>query len=215
MEFAWEDLVRLLSACLAGAAIGFERELHDKPAGLRTNVMICLGAALFTLLSVHVAGGSTAHDPGRIAAQVVTGVGFLGAGTVIQSRGSVIGLTTAATIWLNASIGMAFGVGRFVLGVVATVLTIFGLFGLSFVEERVAHWRTTAKIQIEMLPSLELNRAIKQRVRELKLHRKSWRVSKTPDGFVGFLEVIGPEKLLEELQNGIMSEPGVKSLERR
>jgi len=213
MHFAWQDLIRLLGACLAGAAIGLERELHDKPAGLRTNVMICLGAALFTLLSFHVADFS-GHDPGRIAAQVVTGVGFLGAGAVIQSRGSVIGLTTAATIWLNASIGMAFGAGHFGLGIVATALTILGLFGLSIVEEHLANWRTTAKFQIEMEPSTEISRMIKQRVRELGLYRKSWQVSKTPDGFTGFLEIIGPEKQLEEFQKSVMAEPGVKSLER-
>ena len=163
MDFGWQELARLLAACVAGAIVGFERELRDKPAGLRTNVMICLGAALFTLLSIHVGGAKGTSDPGRIAAQVVTGVGFLGAGAILHARGHVIGLTTAATIWLVASVGMAFGAGQFALGSVVTLLTAGALLGLSYVEDTIANWRTTAKFQVEMEPSPELNRAIKQR----------------------------------------------------
>jgi putative Mg2+ transporter-C (MgtC) family protein len=214
VELGWEELGRLLAACVAGAIIGFERELHDKPAGLRTNVMICLGAALFTVLSLRVSGGSELSDPGRIAAQVVTGVGFLGAGAIIQFRGQVVGLTTAATIWLVASVGMAFGAGAFAIGTVATLLTIGVLFGLSFVEEVVANWRTTAKFELVMEPSPELNRAVKKRVRELGLYRRSWRISKTSDGFAGYLEVTGPEWALDELHKRLMLEDGVTSLVR-
>ena len=214
MEFAWDDLARLFAACAAGALIGFERELHDKPAGLRTNMMICLGAAVFTLLSIRIAGGETVHDPGRIAAQVVTGVGFLGAGAIIQLRGHVVGLTTAATIWLVASVGMAFGAGEFLFGTLTTLLTIAVLFGLSIAEKRIATWRSTAKFQIEMIPSPELTKAIKDLLRELGLDRRSWRVNKMQDGFVGFLKVTGPERKLDELQKRLMAETGVISLQR-
>lgn len=214
MAFGWEDLARLLAACVAGAAIGLERELSDKPAGLRTNVMICLGAAVFTMLSTRMGLGATVSDPARIAAQVVTGVGFLGAGAILHAHGNVIGLTTAATIWIVASVGMTFGSGSFILGTVATVLTVGVLFGLSFVENWIAAWRTTAKFMIEMKPEPEVRQMVKRRVRELGLQRRAWRVSKTPDGFTGFLEVTGPESRLGKLYKTIMAEEGIESLER-
>ena len=211
----WKMWPRLLAACAAGAVIGFERELYDKPAGLRTNVMICLGAALFTVLSERVADtGRFAGDPGRIAAQIVTGVGFLGAGAILHGRGHVVGLTTAATIWLVASIGMAFGAGAFLLGAVATLLTVGVLFGLAAVEEVIATWHSTARFHIEMQPSAELNQAVKQIIREVGLYRRAWRINKTPDGYVGFLKVIGPERKIRQLQNKLMLEGGVKSLQR-
>ncbi len=214
MQFDWQDLIRLLCACAAGAVIGMERELRHKPAGLRTNVMISLGAALFTLISVHVAGSNVAHDPGRIAAQIVTGVGFIGAGSILHARGAVVGLTTAAGIWLVASIGMAFGAGAFAMGTVATLLSLGVLLGLERVETALARWRTTAKFHIEMIPSPELNHAIKQHLRDLDLPRRSWRISKTRHAFTGLLVTVGPEAQLEELQNRIMAEEGVRSLVR-
>jgi putative Mg2+ transporter-C (MgtC) family protein len=214
MQFEWHDLIRLLFACVAGALVGLERELRHKPAGLRTNVMICLGAALFTVLSLRIAASNASHDPGRIAAQVVTGVGFLGAGAILHARGSVVGLTTAAGIWLVASIGVAFGAGALVLGWVVTVLSLGVLSGLGIVEDRLVRWRTTAKFQIEMEPSPDLSRNIKQHLRELDLPRRTWRVSKVHGSFSGFLVTIGPESRLEELQNRIMAEPGVTSLVR-
>ncbi len=123
------DLISIILAVLLGASIGIERELSGKSAGLRTNILICLGAAVFTIISrqmVAETGGSIA----RIAAQIVTGVGFLGAGAVIQDRRGVHGLTTAATIWLVASIGMACGAGFHVLAVVSTLLAIIVLVGI-------------------------------------------------------------------------------------
>ena len=116
-------------AAFLGAAIGLERELSGKSAGLRTNLLICLGAAIFTIISKRldvVTEGSTT----RIAAQIVTGVGFLGAGAVIQDRRGVHGLTTAATIWLVASIGMACGAGFHDLAAISTLIVIVVLAGL-------------------------------------------------------------------------------------
>src|SRR5512134_932141 len=108
--------LKLALAAGCGAAIGFERELHDKPAGLRTNMLICIGSTVITMVSIHVALTYSERqvniaDPGRIAAQIVSGIGFLGAGTIIQARGSVHGLTTAATMWVLAGVGLAIGAG--------------------------------------------------------------------------------------------------------
>ena len=102
------EIVPVLLAVGCGTVIGLERQLKHKAAGLRTNILICLGAAVFTIISREMASGSQ-DSITRIAAQIVTGVGFLGAGAVIQDRGGIHGLTTAATIWLMASIGMACG----------------------------------------------------------------------------------------------------------
>ena len=114
--------LRLLLAAGLGAAIGIERELRRKPAGLRTNILIAVGAALFTTLSVHF--GETGGTADRIAAQIVTGVGFLGAGAILHSGGSIHGMTTAATIWVNAAVGMAVGSGQYAMATVATVITL-------------------------------------------------------------------------------------------
>jgi putative Mg2+ transporter-C (MgtC) family protein len=124
-----DDVISLILAAFLGAAVGLERELSGKSAGLRTNLLICLGAAIFTIISKRldvVTEGSTT----RIAAQIVTGVGFLGAGAVIQDRRGVHGLTTAATIWLVASIGMACGAGFHKLATIATLIVIIVLVGL-------------------------------------------------------------------------------------
>lgn len=128
------DLLPILLAVVCGAAIGLEREFKHKAAGLRTNVLICLGAALFTIISSKMAGDKDSIT--RIAAQIVTGVGFLGAGAVIQDRGGIHGLTTAATIWLVASIGMACGAGFYLLAIITTVLAIVVLLGLAQVDKR-------------------------------------------------------------------------------
>lgn len=126
----FETVVRLLLAAVLGAAIGFEREYRQKSAGLRTNTLISIGAALFTLMSIELAEGVIGADPSRIAAQIVTGIGFLGAGAIIRHGGNVLGLTTAATVWVNAAVGVAAGGGRYVLAVSATVVTILVLSAL-------------------------------------------------------------------------------------
>jgi len=131
-------VVRCGAAALCGAMIGLERELKRKPAGFRTNMLICIGSAIYMsvgLLLVH-AGGEQG-DPARIAAQVVTGVGFLGAGSIIQSGGAVTGLTTAATIWVVASIGLVAGAGFPLLAVCAALLVLATLVVLGRLEKRV------------------------------------------------------------------------------
>jgi len=126
--------LRLLVAAGLGAAIGLEREYRQKPAGLRTNILIAVGSALFTVLSLIVPthSGGTAD---RIAAQIVTGIGFLGGGAILRQRSTVHGMTTAATIWVNAAIGMAAGLGQLSLAAVATALTLVVLAVLPPIED--------------------------------------------------------------------------------
>jgi putative Mg2+ transporter-C (MgtC) family protein len=115
-------LARLLLAVALGAAIGYERERAGKPAGLRTHGMVCLGAALFTLVSIFGFGGT--GDPTRIAAQVVTGIGFLGAGAILHRHHTVEGLTTAASLWVTAAVGLAIGAGMVFMSMAVTVLVV-------------------------------------------------------------------------------------------
>ncbi len=128
---AWEIALRLILSVVLGGVIGFERERHNRPAGFRTHILVCSGSALIMMVSAYGFTGQMGEgflaDPGRIAAGVVTGIGFLGAGTILQQRGSVRGLTTAATIWVVSGVGLAAGVG-FYLG--ATLTTVFVLVSL-------------------------------------------------------------------------------------
>jgi putative Mg2+ transporter-C (MgtC) family protein len=120
-------VLKLLLSMLCGGAIGVERELSRKPAGLRTNVLIAMSATLLMITSRHISGGAPYTDPARLVAQVVVGVGFIGGGVIIQSRGSVTGLTTAATIFIVTAVGISIGEGMFGAALLTTLLIIFVL----------------------------------------------------------------------------------------
>ena len=129
------NLVRLLLAAFLGGAIGLERELSRKPAGLRTNMFICFGSAMFTILSDLMVDPQIG-DHTRIAANIITGIGFIGAGSILHERGSVQGLTTAATIFVVAAIGMAAGGGFMLLAIFATIIILLALRLLGLLETR-------------------------------------------------------------------------------
>ena len=138
-EFHANLLLEMALAVVLGGAIGIERQLKDKPAGLRTHILICLGATIFTDFGQRLA--ALGADPGRVAGHVAAGVGFIGAGTIMQRHGAVTGLTTAANIWVVAAIGMALGFGAYLDAVAATVLVVIVLAGLGSVESRLDRWR--------------------------------------------------------------------------
>lgn len=139
----WEAFLRLLAAVVVGAAVGFDRELLNKPAGLRTHILISLAAALFTLITFElhytvVSGDSkTTADPIRIIEAVTAGVAFLAAGAIIQSRGNVHGLTTGANMWLAGALGVACGAGDYVLAAFGTVFAVIVLVVLGRLERAV------------------------------------------------------------------------------
>jgi putative Mg2+ transporter-C (MgtC) family protein len=135
-QLAWVNgtIGRLLTACLLGGVIGLEREINRKSAGVRTNLLICMGAAFFTLLSAVLAGG--ADDKGRVASNIVQGIGFLGAGLIIHNRSRVSGLTSAASVWVVASIGMACGAGLYAPAIAAAIIVILALELVGFLERR-------------------------------------------------------------------------------
>ncbi len=132
--------VRLVIAAALGLAIGFEREIHHHPAGLRTHMLVALGSALFTVMSIRGFGGEVAGqavvDPTRIAAQIVSGIGFLGAGAILKDGIVVRGLTTAASLWATAAVGMAAGAGEFGIGVVATAVILISLWPINAIADR-------------------------------------------------------------------------------
>ncbi|MCK5628064.1 MgtC/SapB family protein [Candidatus Bathyarchaeota archaeon] len=125
----FEILFGLILALVLGAIVGVEREITHKPAGLRTHMLVSLGSCLFTLVSV-----AFAMDPARIAAGIVTGIGFIGAGTIIAAQDRVVGITTAASLWTTASIGLIIGVGDYLLAIVATVLVFLVLFSKAILK---------------------------------------------------------------------------------
>jgi putative Mg2+ transporter-C (MgtC) family protein len=142
-------LFKLAAAVLLGGAIGLERQIQGKPAGLRTNILICMGSALLMDLSINVHGlDGRVGDPARLAAQVVTGIGFIGAGTIMQAKGTITGLTSAATIWAVAAIGLAIGAGSYIEGLGAGVLVILVLDVLGTFEHKLVRARRTVPATI-------------------------------------------------------------------
>jgi len=144
-----DDLTKLLLSLVLGGLIGWERELYDKPAGFRTNTLICVGATLFTIFSLRI-GTIPATDSARIAAQIVSGIGFLGAGAIIRRGEAVLGLTTAATIWFVASIGMGIGAGYYLTSCTGTVLALAILVLFRKFEHLVDTFHTTRTYHVTL-----------------------------------------------------------------
>ena len=155
--FRLDLMLQIGLATVLGGAIGLEREFKSKPAGLRTNILICIGSVLYTHLSLAMLTASTGTIPAgtdttRVAAQIVTGVGFIGAGTILHARGAVVGLTSAATIWVVAAIGIALGSGYYLEGVGTTFAVILVLAGLGRVEKIVQSHSMRSTITIHARP---------------------------------------------------------------
>ena len=154
--FRLELMLQLGLATLLGGVVGLERELGGKPAGLRTNILICIGSVLYTHLSLSMLTGPngipTGTDTTRVAGQIVTGVGFIGAGTILHARGAIVGLTSAATIWVVAAIGVALGSGFYLEGVGTTLLVVVVLAGLGRIEKIVQGHSMRSTITVHAHP---------------------------------------------------------------
>jgi putative Mg2+ transporter-C (MgtC) family protein len=206
-------LLRLLLAAVLGGLVGVEREISGKPAGFRTNLLICVGATLLTELSIGVATlappGRIAGDPARIAAQIVSGIGFLGAGTIIQSRGSVVGLTTAATLWVVAAIGMAVGARAYIEAVGTTVLVITALFLLGRLEDIFVSQRLERTLQVTIEPHLELVDRVSAVLREAGYSAALIEIERAPDRVTVLYETVGPRARWDPVVNRLIRTPGV------
>jgi putative Mg2+ transporter-C (MgtC) family protein len=150
---------RLGTACVLGGLIGLEREWRHKASGLRTNMLLCLGCAFFTLLSAVLAGEGN-PDKGRVASNIVQGIGFLGAGLILHTRDRVVGLTSAATVFVIASIGMACGAGLYIEAVLATAITLFALTFIGYMESRIGWKRYPLMYEVRGTDQTRIYRAI-------------------------------------------------------
>jgi putative Mg2+ transporter-C (MgtC) family protein len=207
-----ELLVQLLLAALLGGAIGIERELKGKPAGLRTNILICIAAVLFTSLSVRLSQGR--GDPGRLAAQILTGVGFIGAGTILHTRGAVTGLTSAATIWVVTAIGIALGSRAYVEALGATVLVMLVLAGLGRFEDFLARQSTTTRLIIHARPHPTAVQELENLVRRTGLDVVDTASRQENVDLVVELKLQGFQRLHEEAMIAILHHPLVRTVSR-
>jgi putative Mg2+ transporter-C (MgtC) family protein len=208
-------LLKLALSILFGGIIGLEREISGKPAGLRTNILICLGSALLMDVSIRVGvtvDGTRVGDPARLAAQVVSGIGFLGAGTIMQARGAVLGLTTAATIWVVAAIGLTVGSGMYLEACGATILVAFVLFGLGRVERRLLAARRVVAGTIRVLKSTPFEE-LHTIFNAAGIQLQSKQVFETPDDRTYELKLVGAARQYEMVTAALMRRADVLSVE--
>lgn len=209
--FRLDLMLQLALATILGGAIGLERELGGKPAGLRTNILICMGSVLYTKLSVVLAQGA---DPSRVAAQIVTGVGFIGAGTILHARGAVVGLTSAATIWVVAAIGVALGASLYLEAVGTTLFVIVVLQGLGRIERVVERHSTVSRVLIHAKPDPSPVEELETLVRRsgVEITRQEQR-RENVDLVVEF-ELRGAKRLQDQVMIALLHHPGVRTVSK-
>ena len=210
--FRLDVFVHLLLAVLLGGAIGLERELRGKAAGLRTNILICAGSTLFTSLSIAIPTAGGVGDPGRIAAQIVTGVGFIGAGTILHSRGHISGLTSAATIWLGAAIGVALGSGAMIEAILATLLVLVVLRVLARVENYIGRYGGVSRVTVEVESDPERVTSIERIVRDAGLDIQELRAEQRDDRVVIHISMTGPHRLHDQAKLELLRASGMYTL---
>lgn len=206
MIFAPEDVLKIILAVLVGGAIGIEREFRDKAAGFRTLIFICLGAALFTMFSLDLAGDK---DPTRIAAGVVSGVGFLGAGVILRDGGRVIGLTTASTIWLTAALGMGIGGGEYPIITVAVLMSLLVLWVFPRFEQRIDNIREEHIYEVTFYPTEDKFAALEQTFCECGLKIRSHRHTKADGKLTCRWQASGPLEAHQRLTRQLLADQDV------
>jgi putative Mg2+ transporter-C (MgtC) family protein len=217
VEFAYVEwpvmLSRLLMAAAAGAIVGIERERRDHPAGFRTLLLVSAGSCLFTLVSIAVAGED--YDPGRVAAGIITGIGFLGAGTIIRHGGTVQGLTTAASIWAVAAIGMAAGIGWWEAVVIGTALMFVSLTLLKWLELKAFRPTRPALLRIELDAGRLLPSALRTQFTAEGLELAAFEVTYDDDAET-YIVSAGvehlPQERADELAQTLAKREGVRSV---
>lgn len=207
-DFYWEDIIKLLISAGTGAVIGFEREYHSKSAGLRTMILICLGSTLFTLISIKLG-----TDPARVAANIVTGIGFVGGGIIFRDNGNsrITGITTAATVWVTAALGMCVGFGErlYGTGLVAMILVVITLYSLVWLQDKIKKnnsirtYRIVCKFKKQSLKHYE------DKFEQFGLEAKRGIQSKTTDLISGTWIVQGEEKKHEKAIKALLNDPEI------
>lgn len=207
MLFEHDDLLKLGLAVVAGGLIGFEREFRDKPAGLRTLIFICVGSAAFTMLSIQLADAANAT---RIAANVVSGIGFLGAGVILRDKGRVVGITTAATIWLTAALGMAIGGGQYGLALKLLAFTLMVLWFFPLIEEVITRRWQERDYEIAFQQTDDGEQQLTDAFKRHGLGVQMSQQKKTGDTLHFIWRAGGPKKSHERLIKHLIGNPAVK-----
>jgi putative Mg2+ transporter-C (MgtC) family protein len=208
--FRLELLLQLGLATLLGGAIGLERELGGKPAGLRTNILICIGSALYTQLSLAMVPAGS--DASRVAGQIVTGVGFIGAGTILHARGAVVGLTSAATIWVVAAIGVALGAGHYAEALLATLVVLVVLQGLGRVEIVVERHSTKSHLTVHARPDAAPLEELETVIRRTGLTIIAHASRRENVDLVLEYDLSGPKRLHDQVMIALLHHPAVRTV---
>lgn len=217
MSFTWielgEPVLKILLAIVLSGVIGYEREISDKPAGLRTNILIGLGSAVIMMISIHVATrySSGLSDPSRIAAQVVTGIGFLGAGTILQARGSVKGLTTAASMWAVAGIGLAVGSGMYFLSVLTTAAILAVLWFLGRAQHRLLGKALSECVHVQVADAAEFLRALNEVHADTTIKVEALNVREAAGGYSVEFCFYGTDRDRARVHELLRQAPGLQS----
>lgn len=202
-----EDILKIGLAVVAGGIIGIEREFRDKAAGFRTLIFISTGATLFTILSVLIAKDK---DPSRVAANIVTGVGFLGAGVIMRDGGRITGLTTAATIWMTAAVGMAIGSGQYLLSSVMVLTALMVLWLFPYLEIRIDQKREERTYEIVCLASIKKFEQLEVAFRECGLRVQNQRQVKSGDEMTCSWHASGAPQNHKHLIQKFLEDPDIK-----
>ncbi|RYZ98327.1 MAG: MgtC/SapB family protein [Sphingobacteriaceae bacterium] len=208
MDFGIElrDLLSIITSIICGGLIGFEREYKNKSTGFRTILLITLGSTIFTIVSRH---GSGTDD--RISANIITGIGFIGAGVIFKDKMSVLGLTTAAVIWTAAAIGMTAGIGYYSLAVVMTVITMIILVVVNKVELLIGTIKKSKLINISFVDdSLNQLDIVEAKAKELRLITKRVQIYKDDNALCAVLEITGPKKSADMLNLTLLEMKQIK-----
>ncbi len=210
MEWLTEDVIKIALAMLVGGLIGAEREYRDKAAGFRTIILICVGATLFTIFSLQIGANS---NPTRIAANIVTGIGFLGAGTILQQRGRIAGLTTAAMIWLAAALGMGIGAGAYHLVGAASVAVLIVLWFFPTLERWIDNIRHVHIYEVTLSPEKAGKiEALDESLRAHSLRVVEHRRHKSADRIVCTWHAIGRPRNHDLWVAEVMRDPDIEAL---
>lgn len=211
MEIIIEDLIKICIAVLAGGLLGAEREFQDKAAGFRTIILITLGSALFTIFSLKMDPGFTQT---RIASNIVTGIGFLGAGAIVRERGRIGGLTTAATIWLSAALGMGIGAGEIYFSLAATAISIFVLLAFPYIELLIDRMREARLYKVAMKSNdFKKIGKVEKALSDCSLKVIDHHQSKTENAIIGTWKTIGSPKNQEKFVQLMIKDKDIKELD--
>jgi len=206
-----EDLIKIGVAVVVGGIIGAERERHKKAVGLRTLILISIGSAIFTIISIRIStnfGG----EPSRIAANIVSGIGFLGAGVILEERGRITGLTTAATTWLVAALGMAAGAGEYVLAGISTVVAVLVLMPLTRIEDFLEISNVQRIYEITTDVSWNKYKELRDMFRDHKMDINSYKQEKREKLMVITFDVLGPIKKHDKIIQKLLSDKEIKEV---